>query len=310
MKTLEEVYKFYQKELYADLVTIDSQRKGALTKIFYLGLVVIPIAGFLTWVTQHPISLAVGLFIIIGGAHIFSKEYTDNFKVSVIEKLINFLDERLDYSRTRYIGQHLYEQSGIFRQRIDKYSGDDYVSGILDKTKIEFSEIHAQYVTHDKNGSHDHTIFKGLFIIADFNKNFNGKTIILPDVTEKLFGTFGAFLQMKKTARGELVKLEDPEFEKHFAVYSSDQIEARYILSTSLMHRITEFKKKSNRKIYIAFSSSKIFVAISYVKNLFEPRLFSTIIDFAPIKEYYEDLTTAIRIVEDLNLNTRLWSKK
>jgi len=208
MKTIEEVYEFYQKELYKDLVIIDSQRKLALTKIFYLGLVVIPIAGVLTWATHEPIFLGLGLFAIIAGAHIFSKKYTDNFKVSVIEKLIKFLDTRLNYLRTHYINYNLYEQSGIFRQRVDKYSGDDYVTGILDKTKIEFSEIHSQYVTHDKNGSHDHTIFKGLFVIADFNKNFNGKTIILPDVTENLFGTFGSFLQMKKTSMGELVKLE------------------------------------------------------------------------------------------------------
>ncbi|MFT5169968.1 MAG: hypothetical protein ACI8Q2_000583, partial [Candidatus Omnitrophota bacterium] len=44
--------------------------------------------------------------------------------------------------------------------------------------------------------------------------------------------------------------------------------------------------------------------------NLFEPRIFKTLLDFKPIEEYFEDLSFAIGIVEDLNLNTRIWSKE
>lgn len=51
-------------------------------------------------------------------------------------------------------------------------------------------------------------------------------------------------------------KLEDPEFEKHFAVYSSDQVQAGYILSTSLMSRIVDFKEKSSRRIHLSFIGS------------------------------------------------------
>ena len=108
--------------------------------------------------------------------------------------------------------------------------------------------------------------------------------------------------------RGELVKMDDPEFEKLFVVYSKDQIEARYILSTSLMKRIIDFKKKTKKDIYLSFINNKIFVAISYYKNLFEPRIFSTLINFDLIKEYYEDMVIAIGIVEELNLNTRIWA--
>jgi hypothetical protein len=34
------------------------------------------------------------------------------------------------------------------------------------------------------------------------------------------------------------------------------------------------------------------------------------LIDFAPIQEYFEDLQLAIGIADDLNLNTRIWSKQ
>ena len=72
--------------------------------------------------------------------------------------------------------------------------------------------------------------------MADFNKNFNGHTVVLPDTAEKILGKFGQSLQ-SMSSRGELVKLEDPEFEKEFCVYGDDQVEARYILSPALMKR-------------------------------------------------------------------------
>jgi len=69
------------------------------------------------------------------------------------------------------------------------------------------------------------------------------------------------------TARGELIKLEDPEFEKEFCVYGINQIESRYIFSTSLMHRILEFKRKWNTKIYLSFVDSKLYIAIGIKKE-------------------------------------------
>ena len=133
---------------------------------------------------------------------------------------------------------------------------------------------------------------------------------MLPDTAEKLFGKFGQKLQAMNFLRGKLIKLEDPEFERLFAVYGNNQIEARYILSTSLMERITTFKKKTGQKIYLSFVGSKVYVAISFTKSLFEPRIFNTLLDFGPVREYFEDLQLAIGIVEDLNLNTRIWSKE
>ena len=177
-------------------------------------------------------------------------------------------------------------------------------------TRIKFSEVHAEHESGSGKNRRRYTIFKGLFFIGDFNKDFAGQTVVLPDTAEKLFGRIGQKLQSLNIFRGKLIKLEDPEFERAFAVYGDDQIEARYILSTSLMKRIVDFKKKTNRKIFLSFIGSMVFVAVSYTKNLFEPRIFRTLLDFEPIREYFEDLQLALGIVDDLNLNTRIWSKR
>jgi Protein of unknown function (DUF3137) len=152
-------------------------------------------------------------------------------------------------------------------------------------------------------------VFKGLFFVGDFNKYFQGQTLVVPDHTERYLGSLAQDLQALNTQRGQLVKLEDPEFEKLFAVYSTDQIEARYILSTSLMQHLVDFTKKSRRDTFVSFINDKIYIAIKYDEDLFEPKLFKTMIDFEPIREYFETLQLMMGVVEELNLNRRIWTK-
>jgi hypothetical protein len=111
-------------------------------------------------------------------------------------------------------------------------------------------------------------------------------------------------------SRPKLVKLEDIEFEKSFAVYGTDQIEARYILSTALMQRIMGFKKKTGKDISMSFIDSNVFIGIPVAKDLFEAPLFSSLVNYSMIEEYYQYLALCISIVEDLDLNTRIWTKE
>jgi hypothetical protein len=131
----------------------------------------------------------------------------------------------------------------------------------------------------------------------------------LPDTAERMLGKFGQNLQ-SMSSRGELIKLEDLEFEKEFCVYGDDQVEARYLLSTSLMKRIVDYKRKWNTKLYLSFHHSKVYIAVKTSKNLFETRLFKSIVDYNFMQENIHYLELLTGIVEDLNLNTRIWTKE
>ena len=323
MKTLEALKEFYQTELIKDLQQLEQKRKQIVQNsmiatgvVFVLGLIV---AGILMSQGAPPVVL---IFVLIGciivGAIIFSiisRGYKAEFKQQIISKIINFLEPGLGYQPQAMIDQHTFKASNLFNHHIDRYRGEDRVDGVVGKTQISFSEIHAEYktTTTDSKGRTQtqwHTIFKGLFFIADFNKHFHGQTVVLPDTAEKVFGSFGKMLQSWNVARADLIQLEDPEFEREFVVYGSDQIEARYILSTSLMQRILDFKKKTGTKIYLSFIGAKVTVALSMTKNLFEPKYMSSITDFQSILDYARDLSLAVGIVDDLNLNTRIWTKE
>ncbi|RKY37013.1 MAG: Galanin [Candidatus Omnitrophota bacterium] len=312
MKTLAELKKYYQSDLLPDLEVLEQQRKKIINNLSKTAVPVILIALVLMLLFRNAV-VFIAIFSVVGLGIAYNyliRDYVFNFKREIIKKIIKSIDAGLTYQQSMHISEQLFRESKIFSRRPDRFKGDDFVSGLLGKTKIEFSEIYAQYVTRDSKGRTTyHTIFKGLFIAADFNKEFKSTTVVLPDTAEKLFGNFGTMLQSWNKTRGQLIKLEDPEFEKLFAVYGNDQIEARYVLSTSLMKRVVDFKNKTGKKIYLSFVRSKIFVAISYHKDLFEPKVFSTVLSFTPIKEYFENLRLAVDIVEDLNLNTRIWGK-
>ena len=319
MKTLEELGNYYNTALMPELTKLEEQRKQVLKKVCLVnGIVLIVFIAILSllFVTKVPMQVIFfGVFIavaaIIGIYKWLTSAYVNNFKSGVIENIIHFIDNHLHYARDAYIPSNDFMKSKIFNRQPDRHRGDDYVTGLVGKTKIEFSEIHSEYETRDSKGrSTWHTIFKGLFFVGDFNKHFKSVTVVLPDTAERLFGGFGNFLQKMNASRGQLIKLEDPVFEKEFVVYGDDQVEARYILSTSLMKRIVDFKKKTGKKVFLSFVGSKIYVAIAFAKDLFEPRVFQTLIDFSQVVEYYQDLELVIGLVEDLNLNLRIWTKE
>lgn len=322
MKTLEELYQYYQTDLLPELTVLENVRKKVVRKVTLL-IVILGILAFLLlfflFILHDPLFMIL-LFVNVGIGflmyYLFTKGYVKRFKIGIIGKIVNFIEPNLVYSKDKCIPEPIYMESNIFPRRPDRYGGEDYVSGMVGKTEIAFSEIHSEYKieTRDrKGGRHEywHTIFKGIFFIADFHKDFAGETLVLPDKAERLFGSvLGSMFQSLNLKRDQLIKLEDPEFEKLFVVYGSDQIKARYILSTSLMKRITDFKKKTGKQIYLSFVGGRVFVAIPYIENIFEPRVFKTLLDFSPIQKYFEDLKLAIGIVDELNLNTRIWSKQ
>lgn len=320
MRSPEEVRAFFESDLRSELEILDAERKKILFRVLLTGGILALLVGAVFLYFMNFIVLFVGgivgviLWFLIGNW--IQGDYRMRFKRTVVDRLAKFLDPTLNYEPSDCIGQHEFQASQLFLQGIDRYTGEDCVTGALDKTAIRFSEVHAEYksTSTDSKGNTKttwHTIFKGLFFVADFNKDFRGVTVVLPDTAEKVFGKwFGQALQGMNMTRPGLVKLEDPDFEKQFAVHGDDQVEARYILSPALMRRLLDFRAKTGSDVYVSFAHSRVYVALPLQKNLFEPRIFKSLVDVAMVQEFFGDLVLATGIVEDLNLNTRIWTKE
>ncbi|MGZ8187566.1 MAG: DUF3137 domain-containing protein [Methylosarcina sp.] len=321
MKSQVEFLKLYQSRLVPALHNLEPARKEALVA-FLTGLFfgLIGVAGWVVFFRNGKAMVLIPALVpsVIGFYYLYrygqkKRDYAEAFKEHVIREMVKLIDSNLQYYPRQRISQSDYRQSDIFRNPMDRYSGDDLVEGALGATHCRFSELHHQEKkesTDSKGRKRTYwvTVFKGIFFIADFNKHLSGRTYIVPDAGMNLLG-IGKLFEKWRFDRGELVELENPEFEKLFTVYGTDQVEARYILSPSLMDRLVNFRRKANTRLHISFIDSNLYLAIALNKNLFEPNLFSSGVKSGYLKDYFRYLDLVTGIIEDLNLNLRIWGK-
>lgn len=262
------------------------------------------------------------LYLGIGYARAHSG-YRDRFKNEVVRRVVQSLNPGLSYSPHGSISRADFDTADFFREDVDRFHGEDLVEGRIGETTIRFSELHVEDKRQRGSGKNRRTewvtVFRGLFVVADFPKRFKGRTIVLPDAAQRMLGGVGQTLQSMNFTRGQLIKLEDPAFERLFVVYSDDQIEARYLLSTSLMQRILDLRSKLGHELYLSFANASLYLAVPSNRNRLEPIPLLQMLSYgrapateeavlARIGEYVTDLTTTLGIVEDLNLNRRIWS--
>jgi hypothetical protein len=324
MATENELKSLFEQHLKEKLRALESTRKGILRRYFLsFALIVVLGAGnfFLISLDPHEALIIASVLVSVGLLIYFiyqtskqKKRYRETFKSDVVAEVVRLINPDWKYLYDYCMSQESYQQSGLFPHHYDRYNGDDFVTGQIDKTDFQFSELHTQYkqVTYGAKGQrHEHwiTIFRGLFIHADFNKNFSGTTFVLPDTAERLLGALGQSLQ-KFSSRGELVKLENPEFEKRFVVYSSDQVEARYILTPSIMESMVNISNRFGGEIYFSFVGSRVYFANSFNEPLFEPHIFRSGVNFSDVKEMFDLFGMTSVLIQELNLNTRIWTKK
>ncbi len=241
--------------------------------------------------------------------------YRKEFKSRIIPRILDRIAPGLTYDPSGSVSEEEIEESDLFAGKRSHWRGEDLVSGKIGQTNIRCCELR---VYHDrkhvpakaKAGRYRESsaVFSGLFLVADFPKSFKTTILVLPDKAEKLLGDLGQGIQELVSGQSQLVKLEHPEFEKLFAVYGEDQIESRYVLSTSLVQRLLEFRNKVGKPIRLCFARSRLYMAIPFNRDLLEPPLVRSLLRDETISGYYQTLRLMIDVVEDLNLNTRIWS--
>ena len=320
MTSLSSLMDYYYESMYPELKILEEKRLSIIVKlkkaIIVLIILGIGLCFFLIqggfFIPLHAFILSVMLSFLIY-MFIYRHEiagYKSLFKDQIIEKIIHFIDPSLVYDKMDYMQKEEFNQSGIFSQDYDRYSGNDLVHGRVDGVNIRFSSVHVEEKRSDKDGKEEwHTLFQGLFFVADFNKNFQGKTFVFPDFAQRTLGILGEWMQGLNVRKGELIKLDHSEFERLFVVYGDDQIESRYILSHALMERIVAFQHKTGKQISLSFMYSKMYLCIDYKKELFTPILSKSLLEFVYIKDYFELLALFIGIVDAFKLNEKIWSK-
>ncbi|OGO85916.1 MAG: hypothetical protein A2Y24_06030 [Clostridiales bacterium GWE2_32_10] len=324
MKTLDEFREYYESDLNDKLKLLEQEKNVLRVKVIISNLktIIYIVASFVGIVlfekiVYRPTSTGLMvLYIILGAIYIVLSPFVfllarpkeifrfrKKFKKEIIENIIKFYDESFEYYPEKYILESDITSSLITNKTITGFYGNDYICGNVsfnDNNANIFIEVSEVTVRHSTIEGESETIFDGLFFKSEFNKDITSSVKMMPETIIFKTSDLKGF---------DKVNLENSELTKYFDVYAENQVEARYILSPSLISRILALIKKINKRVYISFVGKNIYIGIFDYKDLFEFRFSESLCDFDVIKRHFENLQFLIGIVEELNLNTRIWSK-
>jgi hypothetical protein len=259
-------------------------------------------------------------------------ELKKSYKGIVVRRMVAALGKGLSYTPESTMSRSTFEGMDLFSESGDRFESEDQVIGRKGEVPYALHEVRvrrkekssrnrvmfggggAQLVAigidafGSRATSRGSFIFSGLVVQLDFNKNFRGHTVVVPDKEAQILG--GLFGESESRRSKSIVRLENPDFENMFAVYSTDDQEARYLITPKLMELIMEAQALLGAELRLCFQSSHLWVTVPQDKDRFDVGLFSgTVTPESVLGDFVEVVSLAERLVDTLDLETRIWTK-
>ena len=196
----------------------------------------------------------------------------------------------------------------LFNRRAEQWRAEDEICGR--KNVVSYSILEAKATRTEGSGKNRRTvtIFKGVIVRLDFNKHFQGHTVVIPHSEGQILG--GLFGESSSRGRKEICRMDNVEFENAFSVYATDQQEARYILTPKLMDLIMGARVRINDGVRMSFHDNSVFMTLPGQGDRFELSLFGRPVTPEGI---VGELAAVVRLAEDLvdtlDLETRIWTR-
>lgn len=261
--------EYYAETIFPKLEREESVRLSKMQTIkklwICLGIVGLLAVGSAIYMKVEIIKLVMigAIFILLGYIipfYIFRDVKSDTKNI-LMSSICRFLGWEYSEDGGAFAPFVQFTKLGLLSNRFDRVSFEDWVTAIAHGTAFEFCETHMETHHKTKNGDSWRTIFRGQLLVLNLDRKFLGETIVLRDK--------GMFNSERKGVL-KRVGLVDPIFEKIFEVYSTDQVEARYLLTPTFMQKLVDLEQSvDGKKIRFAFSGGKLLIAVE-TENRFE----------------------------------------
>jgi len=237
--------------------------------------------------------------------------------------------ENVEYSPKKRLSEEALERMELFNLDVVKYKGKNYIKAPYNKNKMVFSDIKTYIIDIVetkkeiyKNGKKHtrpirkkkkRTIFEGLYIGATLNKKNTNHIYLIPNNFNDTFLQSKIMNYIKY--QGTPVMLENLEFSKKYKVFCDDEVQARYILSLSLMERINKLDELYKEKKYIVFKEGKRFaiciegISIENIKKVKLPAFRNQNTEINVLTNMFSRLNDLFKIYYILDLGNELYTK-
>ncbi len=290
------------REVFPKLKPFEEKRQK-YCKNLNIGLYILVILSilYIALAVMFNFSIEIGVFVFLGVAytgirHFFKKKLENEIKNQVMPMLMKAIPG-FNWSLNEIISQTETERADLFPyDSRTNVSSDDNFEGTYRNVGIAITESKYSYETGSGKSRHTVVVFSGAIARIKMNKKFEGMTIIRPKNKTSL------------AHKLEEVKLEDVDFHKYFKVYSTDQIESRYLLTTSFIERFKDIMNAFNTdKIYCSFYEDYVYIAPWSNKDLFSlAHLSKTLIDEEQYDVLFAEFASILALVDHFKLDKKL----
>lgn len=280
--------------------------------------------------------------IIIWKARIRARNFSLSIKRDCLSKLLKVFGEVKWVNGSNIINDDELNTIGLFAT-YNRRNTDDEFLGTYKGVPFRICETKLWNESGSSSNKIKIPVFKGVVISFKSNKIIKNRTIVATknDLTRKntywIYLAILAYLafwyifdyknilhlvfiliaiiffawlyrdDMKMQELLEPVILEDPKFCKKFNVYSSNQVEARYLITNTFMERFQNLNTSfAAKKAKCSFCGDELFFAINTNKNLFEiGSIFRSLKNPKSINEFYNELSSIFDLIEFFKLDEK-----
>ena len=247
------------------------------------------------------------VFLALAVAADARRRVAKTYKTLVVHRVVKALGEGLTYRAESSLTEKAFLAMELFADTPSSFTSEDEIGGRKNNVSYSVHEVRATR----REQKRTITIFGGLMIRLDFNKNFRGRTSVVPDGEAVSTGSLlGRLLSAAGGQSKAAVRIENPDFENIFDVYSTDDQEARYLLTPKLMELVLAANAaNSDGQLRLSFLDNSLYVAVPSRGNHLEASLSETVTPDSAIGDLAQVLAFAERLVDELQLETRIWSR-
>ena len=319
---LTEYYESYRNERKKAIIS-KSIFGGILSFFFIVIMIVIELNKYVNgyvWVIDIValICIVVGVYLsIYNELKKDMKELNDEIIKDIIVFISDSSQEKVEFSPDCRVSRDSLNESNLFNLGLVEFNGKNFIKVPYHKNTLVFSDLYTYvYKDIEKDGvktKKKKYIFDGIYIGATMNKKNKNQIYLIPNnIGDK-------FIQSRIKSyihySGHDINLENAEFMKKYKVFCDDEIQARYILSMSLMERINKVDELFKQKKYIVFREGKRFtmciegVSIEKIRNIALPAFQNKEKERAALLKIFNELNNLFKIYHILDLGNDLYTK-
>lgn len=189
----------------------------------------------------------------------------------------------------------------------DRESFEDLWCGKLGTQQFQLYQAKLEDKRSSGKSTHYVTVFNGSLITIDFARRFHGVTLIERAGRRRSF--FGLLGDKDEITLGGMalsrIDLVDPRFQDLFAVWSNDQVEARYLIHPEYAERLLAIEAAfSGEKIRALFHGGQMLIIVE-TGDLFESGSLESDKDRVLLEQTIDQFGTLAELAVQLNERPR-----